>query len=143
MRSLIRPRPIRSPKTAFARPASAYTSPNSKESPMRRREFLTTAASVVVAPIAGRLAAAAERRLVYAAAPGIRNYLEYGGIGVLVFDVAAGHKFVKRIDTWPLVPGQDAENVKGIAAHADTGRLFVSTIKRLAALDLSTDRKIW
>jgi len=110
---------------------------------MRRREFLTTAASVVVAPMAGRLAAAAERRFVYAATPGIRNYLEYGGIGVLVFDVAAGHQFVKRIATWPLVPGQDAENVKGIAAHAGTGRLFVSTIKRLAALDLATDRKIW
>jgi hypothetical protein len=110
---------------------------------MRRREFLAAAASVVVAPAAVGVRAAAERRLIYAATPGIRNYLEYGGIGVLVFDVAAGHKFVKRIPTWSLVPGQEAENVKGIAAHAGTGRLFVSTIKRLAAIDLATDRKIW
>src|SRR6266566_7951655 len=28
----------------------------------------------------------AQRKLLYVAAPGIRNYLEYGGHGVLVFD---------------------------------------------------------
>ena len=30
---------------------------------------------------------AAERRLLYVAVPGIRNYLERGGHGVLVFDI--------------------------------------------------------
>src|SRR6185436_14217231 len=90
-----------------------------------------------------RVTEAAERRLIYAATPGIRNYLEYGGIGVVVFDVTAGHKFVKLIPTWSLAPGEAADNVKGIAAHAGTGRLFVSTIKRLAAIDLATDRKLW
>jgi len=40
---------------------------------------------------------ATERRLLYVAAPGIRDYLEYGGHGILVFDIDDGHKFVKRI----------------------------------------------
>ena len=38
-----------------------------------------------------------EKHLLYVAAPGIRNYLEYGGHGLVVFDMDAGHKFVKRI----------------------------------------------
>src|SRR5215216_309188 len=37
------------------------------------------------------------RRLLYVATPGIRDYLEYGGHGVLVFDIDAGYQFVKRI----------------------------------------------
>ena len=40
-----------------------------------------------------------ERRLLYVAVPGIRNLLEYGGHGLLVFDIDHGHKFVKRIPT--------------------------------------------
>ena len=40
---------------------------------------------------------AVERRFLYAAEPGIRDYLEYGGHGVLIFDIDHGHKFVKRI----------------------------------------------
>jgi len=39
----------------------------------------------------------AERRLLYVAAFGIRDYLEYGGHGILVFDIDHGHQFVKRI----------------------------------------------
>ena len=38
-----------------------------------------------------------ERKFLYVAEPGIRNYLEYGGHGVLVFDIDHGHRFVKRI----------------------------------------------
>ena len=36
----------------------------------------------------------AARRLLYVAQPGIRNYLEYGGHGIIVFDIDDGHKFV-------------------------------------------------
>ena len=36
-------------------------------------------------------------RFLYAAMPGIRNYLEYGGHGLVVFDIDRGHRFVKRI----------------------------------------------
>ena len=68
---------------------------------MRRRDFLATTAAVLATPVS-RLAsaAAAERRFLYIAVPGIRNYVQYGGVGVLVYDIDAGYKFVKRIPTW-------------------------------------------
>src|SRR2546429_2950311 len=40
--------------------------------------------------------AGAEQHLLYVASPGVRNYVEYGGVGVLVFDVDKGYKFVRR-----------------------------------------------
>src|SRR5215831_3282763 len=84
-----------------------------------------------------------ERHLLYVASPGVRNYVEYGGVGVLVFDRDAGYRFVKRIPTFEVPAGLAAENVKGIAASAATGRLYVSTPKRLAAIDLATDKMLW
>ena len=35
----------------------------------------------------------AERSFLYVAVPGIRNYVEYGGIGLLVFDRDDGYRF--------------------------------------------------
>src|SRR6266568_3864449 len=91
----------------------------------------------------GQQAAAKERHLLYAASPGIRNYVEYGGVGVVVFDMDHGYKFVKRIPTWSTAPGKEAENVKGIAASAKTGMLYVSTLTRMAAIDLLTEKTAW
>jgi hypothetical protein len=34
-----------------------------------------------------RTPAATEQHLLYVASPGTRNYLEYGGVGILVFDI--------------------------------------------------------
>ena len=89
------------------------------------------------------LSQSGERHFLYVAEPGIRNYVEYGGVGVLVYDMDAGHRFVKRIPTFPEVAGQPPENVKGVAAHAATARLFVATIKRVAAIDLNTEQMLW
>jgi YVTN family beta-propeller protein len=102
--------------------------------------LLTTLALLTALP-----AAAQEKRYLYAATPGIRNYLDYGGIGVLVFDIDNGHRFVKRIPTWalPAEPGKEPENVKGIEASAKTGKLYVSTIKRVACIDLKTEKILW
>jgi len=86
---------------------------------------------------------AAERHYLYVAEPGIRNYVEYGGIGILVFDIDNGYKFVRRIPTWETPPGKDPENVKGIAASAATGRLYVTTFNRTLALDAATGARIW
>jgi hypothetical protein len=90
-----------------------------------------------------RPAAAQERRLLYAATPGIRNYIEYGGVGVIVFDIDNQHRFLKRIPTWEVAEGKAPENVKGIAASAKTGKLYVSTIKRLACINLITEKMEW
>jgi DNA-binding beta-propeller fold protein YncE len=84
-----------------------------------------------------------ERSFLYVAVPGIRNYVEFGGIGLLVFDRDDGYKFVKRIPTWPVLSGEQPENVKGIAASARDGRVYVTTIKRVAAFDILTEKKVW
>lgn len=102
-----------------------------------RKFFLMMLACAAVA------CGAAERKLLYVATPGIRNYLEHGGHGLLVYDVDAGHKLLKRI---PLA-GLDAKgkpwNVKGICANAKTGRIYVSTPGTLTCLDLVTEKILW
>ncbi len=83
-------------------------------------------------------------RRLYVAEPGIRNYLEYGGHGILVFDIDHGHKFVKRIKTSGLEPKTGKpENVKGICACAATNRVYVSTTRTLTCLDLTTEEILW
>src|SRR5215467_6496945 len=84
-----------------------------------------------------------EKHLLYVAVPGIRNYPEYGGVGILVYDMDGGHKFIRRIPTWSYAQGENPENVKGIAASAKTGKLYVSTIRRVACFDLLTEKKVW
>jgi DNA-binding beta-propeller fold protein YncE len=87
---------------------------------------------------------AKEQHLLYVASPGLRNYLEYGGMGILVFDIDNGYKLVKRIPTWdPPSDPKKAENVKGIAASAKTGRVYVTTINRMAAFDAVSGKKLW
>ncbi len=110
---------------------------------VNRRTFLGSAVAGAVT-LSGRLKLnRAERHFLYVASPGIRNYLEYGGIGVLVYDEADGHRWVKRIPTMEVKPGEESENVKGVCANSKTGRLYVSTLKRLICLDLLTDQIIW
>jgi WD40 repeat protein len=91
----------------------------------------------------GRGAGAVERDLLYAAVPGRTNDIGVGGIGILVFDAARNFRFVKRIPTWDYTAFQEPENVKGVAVSASLGMIYVSTIKRLAAWDLTTEKKVW
>jgi len=88
-----------------------------------------------------------EKRLLYVASPGIRNYLEWGGAGILVYDIDHGHSLVKRIpvtyDDDKDTPGRAPENVKGICASAKTRRLYVSTLTRLACIDLQSEKLLW
>lgn len=82
-------------------------------------------------------------RRLYVAVPGVRNYLEYGGHGVLVFDIDQGHRFVKRIPCGGLDAGGQPENVKGICASAETGLLHLATLTTLQCLDLRTEKVVW
>ncbi len=87
---------------------------------------------------------APERRLLYVAVPGIRNYLERGGHGVLVFDIDRGHALVKRIAARGLHPTDGKPlNVKGVVASAVTGRLYVSTLQFVTCFDVLTDQIVW
>ena len=85
----------------------------------------------------------AERHLLYVAVPGIRNYLERGGHGVLVFDIDRGHRLVKRIPARGLAADGKPLNVKGVVANAATGRLYVGTLQFVTCFDLRTDQIIW
>ncbi len=91
----------------------------------------------------GRGAGALQRDLLYAAVPGRTNDIGFGGIGILVFDAARNFRFVKRIATWDYTAVDQPENVKGVAVSASLGMIYVSTIKRLAAWDLLTEKKVW
>ncbi len=84
-----------------------------------------------------------ERQLLYVATPGIRDYLEYGGHGILVFDIAAGHKFVKRIPSAGVDEQGKPLNVKGICASAGTGRLYITTTRTLMCFDLVSEKLLW
>jgi DNA-binding beta-propeller fold protein YncE len=111
---------------------------------MKRRAFLAaTGGAVAAASLSGFAAQRGQQRLLYIAQPGIRNYQQYGGVGVLVYDIDRDYAFVRRIPTWTVPEGAAADNVKGVAASAATGRLWVSTIKRLACIDLASDRLLW
>ncbi len=85
----------------------------------------------------------APRRLLYVAVPGVRNYLEYGGHGLLVFDVERDHQFVKRIATGGKDENGKPLNVKGICASSVTGRAYISTIRTLMCLDLVSEKLLW
>lgn len=92
---------------------------------------------------AGKGKAPATGRYLYVAVPGIRNYLGYGGHGILVFDMDHGHKFVKRIPTKGFGADGKPSNVKGVAVSVSLNSIFVSTLQSLQRIDLTTEKVIW
>src|SRR6266849_4844648 len=105
--------------------------------------------AVLMVSIGGGRSATAEkhaapgRSLLYVATPGIRDYLEYGGHGILVFDINAGHKFVKRIPSAGLDEKGQPLNVKGIAACAQSHRFYLTTTRTLLCFDLVSEKLLW
>jgi DNA-binding beta-propeller fold protein YncE len=112
---------------------------------MNRRELTTGLLASAAGALLPRAAAAqrAVRRLLYVANPGVRNYVEYGGVGVCVYDVDDNHRWLRRIPTPEIATGDAPENVKGLCASARTGKLYVSSIKRLVCIDLATEKVDW
>jgi hypothetical protein len=100
-----------------------------------------------------------DKRYLYVATPGIRNYLGYGGHGILVFDMDNDHRFVKRIKTQGMVSdslinrmknyisakGDDAipSNVKGIAVSIPLNSVYLTTLESLQRIDLTSEKVIW
>ncbi len=95
------------------------------------------------APISSDRAANAsiEHRL-YVVTPGIRNDLQYGGAGILVFDIDHDHKFLRRIAT-PASDAKKPDNIKGVCASADSGKLYFTTTSKLYCVDLITEKTLW
>lgn len=88
-------------------------------------------------------AALPDGRYLYVSSPGIRNYLEYGGHGLLVFDIDHGHRFVKRIPIGGLDPSGKPINIKGVCASAKTWRIHLTTLGTMMSLDLVTEKLLW
>jgi DNA-binding beta-propeller fold protein YncE len=82
-------------------------------------------------------------RYLYVAVPGIRNYLGYGGHGILVFDIDNNHRFVKRIKTQGLNQNGVPSNVKGVAVSVQLNSIFISTLQTLQRIDLTTEKVLW
>src|ERR1700744_1655190 len=79
----------------------------------------------------------------YVAVPGIRDYMGYGGHGLLVFDIDHNHRFVRRIETRGFHPDKKPSNVKGIAVSIPLNSIYISTIETLQRIDLTTGEIIW
>jgi DNA-binding beta-propeller fold protein YncE len=105
------------------------------------RSLLTTCLVLIGTSLLAAEPAAEQHRL-YVVAPGIRNLLEFGGAGILVFDMDHNHAFVKRIET-PASQESKPENIKGVCAHADTHKLFFTDLTRLYCVDLLTEKTLW
>ena len=83
------------------------------------------------------------KRYLYVAVPGIRNYLEYGGHGILVYDINDGYKLIKRIPTGGLKADGTPSNVKGVAVSLATNSIYVTTLEALQRIDLATEKIVW
>src|SRR2546430_2141761 len=97
--------------------------------------FASSAFIVAVAP--------QEQRYLYVGVPASDDADTDRAIGILVFDIVTAHRFVRRIPLWPAAGADDSETVRSTAASARAGRLYISTTRRLAAIDLKTDKVVW
>lgn len=83
------------------------------------------------------------KRYLYVAVPGIRDYLGYGGHGILVFDIDNNHRFVKRINTKGFHPDKTPSNVKGVAVSLAFNSIYISTLESLQRIDLTAEKVVW
>jgi hypothetical protein len=93
------------------------------------------------------------RRYLYVAVPGLRRYLEFGGHGLLVFDMNDNYRFLKRIPVAGRLrkdaqfPGFSAagqpSNVKGMAASIAHNSIYISNLETMQRIDLKTEQVVW
>jgi YVTN family beta-propeller protein len=114
-----------------------------RQTRLRHAALILLAVSLAASIFPVRAKTGAEQHLLYVANPGTRNYVQYGGVGILVFDIDNGYKFVRRIPTWDVPEGKEPENVKGIAASAKTGKVYVTSLNRMAAIDAVSGKRLW
>src|SRR6476469_7985426 len=110
-----------------------------------RRIMALCVALVGVAGLAVHTSGAtpANGRFLYVATPGIRNYLEYGGHGVLVYDIDHGHKLLRRIKAAGLDEKGEPLTIKGICASAVSKKFYVTTTRTLTCFDLLNEKILW
>lgn len=78
-------------------------------------------------------------RYLYAATPDGAQVESGSGMGIVVFDIDNGFKFVRRIQGPKLTSG-----ARGLTGSTDSHSLFYSTTdRRMGRLDLNTDQVVW
>ncbi|HEV7350290.1 hypothetical protein [Telluribacter sp.] len=90
-----------------------------------------------------KVPAAKVSRYLYVATPGVRNYLEYGGHGLLVYDIDNNYRLVKRIPTYGLADNGKPSNVKGVGVSLATNCIYITTLEALQCIDLTTEKLLW
>jgi DNA-binding beta-propeller fold protein YncE len=110
---------------------------------MSIRCALTLCGLLLLSSWSGRAAAdEGHKRYLYVVCPGIRNQLEFGGAGILVFDVDKDFRFVKRIAT-TASREKKPDNIKGVVANASSRKLYFTTPRKLFAVDLVSEKTLW
>ncbi len=80
-----------------------------------------------------------EKHFLYVSSPDGAQEEGHSGTGILVFDIEAGHKFVRRIEV-PMFK----EGIRGFTANAKKHCAYYSTTNAgLGCIDLDTERILW
>ena len=92
----------------------------------------------------GGLRPPAEKELIYVALPGtLEGSWDQNGNGIVVLDASNNYSFVKRIMTWDVPASGYPEQVSGVTASPVTQMIYIAARGRLAAWDLTTEKKAW
>jgi DNA-binding beta-propeller fold protein YncE len=78
-------------------------------------------------------------RYLYVGVPSSEVASSTGGVAILVYDTESGPRLIKRLPLWTSAP----ESVRGLTAGPSGSRLYISTTRRLAAVDPVTGRVAW
>lgn len=78
-------------------------------------------------------------QLLYVGTPSAEAVQSGSRVSILVFDIDAGHQLVKRLPLW----ASDTETVRGLSAGPGGSPLYVSTTRRLGAIDPASGRVLW
>jgi len=92
----------------------------------------------------GGLKPPVQKELIYVTLPGtLEGAWDQNGSGIVVLDAANNFNFIKRIPTWDIPASGFPEQVAGVTASPVTQMIYVATRGRLAAWDVTTEKKVW
>jgi DNA-binding beta-propeller fold protein YncE len=92
----------------------------------------------------GGLRGPAQKELIYVTLPGsLERSPDHNGNGIVVLDAKNNYNFVKRIPVFDVPASQNPEQIAGVTASPVTQMIYVAARGRLAAIDLTTDKKVW
>jgi DNA-binding beta-propeller fold protein YncE len=111
---------------------------------LRVRQAKQVAAAGTSNPSGSSLNGPAEKELIYIALPGsLERSPDQNGNGIVVLDAKNNYNFVKRIPAFDVPASRNPEQIAGVTASPVTQMIYVASRGRLAAIDLTTEKKVW